>query len=122
MMTKRTVAGGVIAIVGPCAAGKTTLARGLSARGYRAKQVVQEHSYVPDMWKIMTDPDVLIYLDASFDTCQRRKPLSWQQADYEAQLDRLKHAREHCDLYLDTDDLTTEEVLERAMATIQDSV
>ena len=111
-----------IKVVGPCASGKSALATRLRALGYDAGSAAQDHSYVPDMWKILTDPDVLIYLDASFDTCQRRKPLSWQQADYEAQLDRLRHAREHCDLYLETDNLTTEEVLERAMATIQDTV
>ncbi len=119
MPTKGDQSGGLIAIVGPCAAGKTTLARALAAHGYQAKQIVQEHSHVPDMWKVMADPELLIYLDASYETCQRRKPLSWQPSDYEQQLSRLRHAREHCDLYIETDSLTPEQVLEQALAGIQ---
>ena len=121
MSPKGAAERGVIAIVGPCASGKTTLVQGLSAQGYRARQIVQEHSYVPEMWKILTDPVLLIYLDASFETCQSRKPLSWHQVDYEEQLNRLRHAREHCDLYLETDDLTPEQVLERVLAKLQES-
>ena len=54
-----------IVIVGPCASGKTTLVRGLWARGYSGARVVaQEHSGVIDLWKRRGQPDVLIYLDA----------------------------------------------------------
>lgn len=100
----------LIAIVGPCAAGKTTLARELEQRGYRAKQVVQEHSHVPDMWRQISQPDQLIFLDASFEECTRRKDLDWSPKDYHEEQNRLRHARQHCDLYLDTNDLSPEEV------------
>ena len=104
-----------IAVVGPCASGKSTLAEALRARGYDARQIVQEHSYVPDMWQQITSPDVLIYLDASFETSTRRKSLAWQRADYEEEVRRLTHAREHCDLYLATDALSPAEVLEAVL-------
>lgn len=104
-----------IAIVGPCAAGKSTLAHSLQSLGYAARQIAQEHSYVPSMWKRLTDPDMLIYLDASYEICTRRKSLNWLQSEYEEQKLRLKHAREHCQIYIDTNELAPYEVLERAL-------
>lgn len=108
-----------IGIVGPCASGKSTLAAQLARQGYRAHQIVQEHSYVADMWKVIGRPDWLIFLDASFATCSQRKALDWQETEYQEQRRRLRHAREHCDLYIDTDALTTEEVLDIALRTLQ---
>jgi deoxyadenosine/deoxycytidine kinase len=109
-----------IGIVGPCASGKSTLAAQLAQEGYRAHQIVQEHSYVADMWKVVGRPDWLIFLDASFATCSRRKALDWQESEYQEQRRRLRHAREHCDLYIDTDALTTEQVLHITMRTLQE--
>ena len=37
-------------IVGPDAAGKSTLVARLTALGYNARCCAQDHSYVPDMW------------------------------------------------------------------------
>lgn len=101
-----------IAIVGPCASGKSTLAAGLQEHGHLARQIAQEHSYVPAMWQVLAKPDVLVYLDASFDTCTQRKSLNWLPAEHAEQLRRLQHAREHCDVYIDTDRLTPEQVLQ----------
>lgn len=104
----------VIGVVGPCGAGKTTLTEGLKRLGYRARAIVQEHSYVPSMWQRITNPDILIFLDASHSvTCQRRK-LDWTEAEYAEQQLRLSHAREHTDFYLMTDELSIEEVLAQA--------
>jgi len=105
-----------IAIVGPCASGKTTLAEGLQTHGYDARQIAQEHSYVKDMWKQITDPDILIYLDASFETCTERKQLNWKQKEFDEQVRRLSHARENCDLYIFTDELAPGEILERTLS------
>lgn len=114
-MKQAADSGGRIAVVGPCAAGKTTLAAALQERGWNARQVVQEHSYVPDMWRQINPPDRLIFLNASFETCTERKELSWTEADYQEEQHRLSHARQHCDLYLETDELSQEEVLRRAL-------
>jgi cytidylate kinase len=102
-----------IVIVGPCASGTTTLAENLRRVGYDAHACAQEHSYVPDMWR-MSRPDVLIYLDATMDTIRRRRDVSWGEERLAAEKERLAHARGHCNLYLPTDDLTREAVFQRA--------
>jgi deoxyadenosine/deoxycytidine kinase len=109
----------LIAVVGPCAAGKSTLVEGLQAKGYNARQVAQEHSYVPSMWQILTQPDVLLYIDASFEHCTERKQLSWNERDYERQIERLAHARTHCDFYLNTDAINPQEALERVLEALE---
>ena len=102
-----------IVIVGPCASGTTTLAENLRRAGYDAHACAQEHSYVPDMWR-MSRPDVLIYLDATMDTIRRRRDVSWGEERLAAEKERLAHAREHCNLSLPTDDLSREAVFQRA--------
>lgn len=109
----------LIAVVGPCAAGKTTLIEGLVDRGYRARQIAQEHSYVPKMWQILTKPEVLIYVDASFESCTQRKKLNWSVMEYERQIERLAHARQHCDIYLDTEGISPQEALEQALEALR---
>jgi len=105
----------LVGVVGPCAAGKSTLVEGLERNGFRARPIAQEHSYVPDMWQRLTRPDVLIFLDASYPvTCQRRD-LRWSEADYAEQQRRLDHARRNAQLVIDTSEMTIAEVLERAM-------
>jgi len=111
----------VIGVVGPCGAGKTALTEGLKRRGYHARAIVQEHSYVPSMWQRITNPDILVFLDASYlVTCERRK-LDWTEAEYAEQQRRLSHAREHAYLYLLTDELSIEEVLARVIEFIEQS-
>jgi hypothetical protein len=82
----------------------------LKAAGYEARHVAQEHSYVPDMWQRLTKPDVLIYLDLSYDSMQQRRSVWWGPEWLDEEHHRLRHAREHCDLYLHTDQLTADEV------------
>lgn len=103
-----------IVIVGPCASGTSTLAGKLRAAGYDAHACAQEHSYVPDMWR-MSHPDVLIYLDARLDTIRRRRQVSWGEEHLRAEQARLAHARRHADLYLATDELTAEEVFQSVL-------
>ena len=105
----------LVGIVGPCGAGKTTLAKALQERGYRAKAIAQEHSFAPHMWQRITRPDILIFLDVSHPVGAARRRFSWQKADWEEQQRRLAHARQHADLYIHTDPLTIEEVLHRAL-------
>lgn len=102
----------VIGIVGPCAAGKTSLARRLRNSPYEIRHIAQEHSYVPDMWKRISNPQILIYLDVSYENTIARKQLNWTIEEYSEQVKRLKHAREHADLQINTDKITEEEVYE----------
>ena len=110
-----------IGIVGPCAAGKTTLAAGLKRRGYSVRQIAQEHSYVPQMWKLIADPDFLIYLDVSHPTSLKRRPQNFTEDDFSRQLERLDHARKHADLLLDTDSLSIAQVLNQVLEAITDA-
>lgn len=110
----------LIAVVGVCASGKSTLTAGLRGAGWNARPVSQEHSYVPDMWQRLTKPDILIFLDCALETTRRRR----QNPDfpdwlYMAERDRLRHARAHADLYILADSLTPAEVLAQAIAFLE---
>jgi putative nucleotidyltransferase with HDIG domain len=110
-----------IAVVGPCASGKTELVQALCARGYDARQCVQEHSYVPTMWQRISRPDVLIYLDAELSTITRRQGTDWDERLLTEQRLRLSHARTTCDLYLRTDTLSREEVVQAVLDFLKSS-
>lgn len=111
-----------IAVVGPCASGKTALVERLRELGYEARECVQEHSYVPTMWQKISKPDVLIYLDVSLPFIAERRTADWSE-EYLAKLNhRLSHARQHCDLYIQTDGLSKEEVLERALGFLREEL
>jgi chloramphenicol 3-O-phosphotransferase len=75
---------------------------------------------VPDMWRRITDPDLLIYLDVSMDVGAQREgidaPSSWWPAEREI---RLAHARQNCDLYVDTTSLTPEQVYARVRSLLE---
>jgi deoxyadenosine/deoxycytidine kinase len=105
----------LIGVVGPCGSGKSTLIAELEKRGYACRHIAQEHSYVQAMWQIIAKPDILIYLDASFPVSTARRKLDWRKKDHDEQLRRLAHAREHSHLTINTDDLTPQQVLQRAL-------
>jgi hypothetical protein len=72
------------------------------------------------MWQIVSRPDLLIYLDASFPVSTARRRLVWQERDYLEQIRRLTHARAHAHLIIATDDLRPEQVLEKALEYLKD--
>lgn len=112
-----------IGIVGPCSSGKSTLARALRALGHSVKEIMQEHSAAPAMWRLISNPDVLIYLDVSMDVAAQRErltqPSSWWVEEREV---RLAHARAHCDLYIDTSALAREEVLAQVVHFLSNTI
>lgn len=101
-----------IGLVGPCAAGKSTIGRILKNMGYEVRQIAQEHSYVPDMWKKISNPDILIYLEVSYENTLSRKNLGWKKSDYDIQMNRLSHAIKFSDFKINTDQYTVEEVVD----------
>ncbi|WP_420641466.1 hypothetical protein [Candidatus Leptofilum sp.] len=101
----------LIAVVGPCSSGKSTLTNALKAAGYRARHPAQEHSYVANMWQRVTQPDVLVYLDVDYANMRARRPhIDGGPQRLAEQRHRLRHAREHCDFYLDTSGISAVEV------------
>ena len=111
----------LIGIVGPCCSGKSALACALRERGYSARDIAQEHSFAPRMWQVIGQAEVLIFLDISYSIAQQRRWMNWGPEDLAEEHRRLRHAREHCDLYLNTDDLTQEQVLEHVLALLANS-
>lgn len=109
----------LIGIVGVCASGKTTLNAGLTALGFNCRHIAQEHSYVPTMWRQMTNPDILIYLEVSYENTIARKSLNWTRNEYEQQLLRLRDAIENAHIRINTDDLTPEQLIDQAINELQ---
>jgi len=100
----------LVGIVGPCTSGKSTLQRGLLEMGITARNIAQEHSFVPDMWQRITNPRHLVFLDVSYQASFLRKQLNWSEAEYLEQHRRLAHARRFAEYYLMTDNLSIDSV------------
>ncbi len=111
-----------ITIVGPCAAGKSTLAKNLQALGYIAEDCGQEHSEVQTMWQRLARPDVLIYLDANLAAINARRKVTWEQAYLDKMNLRLTHARAHAHFLLDTTGLTIAQVCDRVVEFLQSPI
>lgn len=99
-----------IAVVGPCASGKSTLVANLKARGHDAYAVAQEHSAVKYLWS-RQNPDVLIALDVSLEVVRQRRSPQWLEAIYERQHERLQDAYVNADVIIDSDSHNAEEVV-----------
>lgn len=108
----------LIAVVGNCASGKTTLVENLRKAGHNAINVPQEHSEVRRLWKYKK-PDMLVLLSCTLETARKRRPgFAWTGKQLKEQYRRLRFAREECDLYIATDDLTRQQVAELVTAHI----
>jgi len=107
----------LIAIVGVCASGKTTLVKRLQELGINAYNVAQEHSGIRKLWN-KKHPDVVVMLDVTLPTVRKRRNVSWGEDRLAAQRQRLQDAREHADLFIQTDSLTKEEVVQTVLAYI----
>jgi deoxyadenosine/deoxycytidine kinase len=109
----------LIGVVGPCASGKSTLITGFNLENIRFRHIAQEHSYVAAMWQRLTNPDFLIFLDASYPVTLQRRNLNWTMDEYQEQHRRLSHARIHADCYILTDDLSPVDVRNRVLEFLQ---
>jgi hypothetical protein len=112
----------LIGIVGVCASGKTTLSAKLSQLGFHCRHIAQEHSYVPDMWQRLTNPDLLIFLEVSYPITISRRKLNWTLEEYSEQVYRLRHAHLHANLILNTDELTPDQVWQSCLELIERTV
>lgn len=94
-----------IVIVGPCASGKTSLARELEKSGIPVRICGQEHSSIRDLWKKL-DPDVLVALAIDLPTLRARRHELWPEPLYVVQQQRLASAFATADLVIDTSRVT----------------
>ena len=110
----RPVSAPRIAVIGHCAAGKSTLVNGLRDAGIDAHASAQEHSVVPHLWKHL-HPDLLIFLDVDLETVQQRRGGSWPATIFSLQERRLTPSRSLADLEIQTSQTDVEETLTKAL-------
>lgn len=109
-----------IVVVGPCAAGKTTLVEALQALGYNARVSGQEHSEIASLWR-HAEPDVLIALDVEIGAVRDRRGGAWPEWLHDVQVRRLGDASGAADVTIDTTDLDPQTVVARVVDFLQKS-
>jgi chloramphenicol 3-O-phosphotransferase len=107
-----------IVVVGPCAAGKSTLVTALRALGYDAHVSGQEHSEIATLWQ-HSQPDVLIALDVDIAAVRARRGGSWPEWLHDQQVRRLAAASQAADLAIDTTALSPQTVVAAAVAYLE---
>ncbi len=107
-----------IVVVGPCAAGKSTLVTALRALGYDARVSGQEHSAIPNLWQ-HSQPDVLIALDVDIAAVRDRRGGKWPEWLHDLQVQRLNVATRAADLTIDTTGLRAQVVVDRVVSFLE---
>jgi GTPase SAR1 family protein len=107
-----------IVVVGPCAAGKSTLVAALRELGYDAHVSGQEHSEIAMLWQ-HSEPDVLIALDVDIRAVRDRRGGSWPEWLHDLQVRRLAAASRAANLAIDTTALGPQTVVDRVVAYLQ---
>ena len=107
-----------IVVVGPCAAGKSTLVTALRGLGYDAHVSGQEHSEIAMLWQ-HSHPDVLIALEVDISAVRDRRGGSWPEWLHDRQVRRLAAASRAADLAIDTTAITPQTVVDRVVAYLQ---
>lgn len=108
-----------IAVVGVCASGKTTLVSGLRNAGFDAYNVAQEHSGIRKFWD-KHHPDLLVMIDATLPAIKKRRLVYWDEERLKVQHERLADAQAHADLYIQTDSLDAQQVLQKVIAFVKE--
>lgn len=103
-----------VLIIGPCAAGKSTLARGLRDHGFSAHLVAQEHSGVANLWR-KHSARAIVYLDVDLPNVHRRGRPDFPEWLHQKQHTRLQDAKRAADCYIDTAPLSIRDVLQQAL-------
>jgi broad-specificity NMP kinase len=105
-------------VVGPCAAGKSTLVTALRELGYDAHVSGQEHSEIAMLWQHL-QPDVLIALEADISAVRDRRGGSWPEWLHDLQVRRLAAASRAANMAIDTTELSPQTVVDRVLAYLQ---
>ena len=109
-----------VVVVGPCAAGKSTLVTALRALGYDAHVSGQEHSEIATLWQ-HSEPDVLIALDVDISAVRARRGDGWPEWLHDLQVQRLAAASRAANFAIDTTLLSPQSVVDRVVAYLQRS-
>jgi hypothetical protein len=88
------------------------VAAALRLRGIDARSVAQEHSIIPDLWK-HSRPDLLVYLDVSYEEAARRREIFWPPERHREQKEFMEPARRAADLVILTDALEVSQIVDR---------
>jgi hypothetical protein len=104
-----------IVVVGPCAAGKSTLVAALQERGYDAQVSAQEHSAIAALWQ-HTHPDIVIALEVDISAVRARRGAEWPEWLHDLQVQRLRAASAAADLTIDTTDIDPAGIVDRVVA------
>jgi thymidylate kinase len=68
------------------------------------------------MWRRIANPELLIYLDVSYEISMKRRRLDMTKNEFLQLVERLGHAKEHANLYIDTETLSPEHVLAQVLS------
>ncbi|MHB9034641.1 MAG: hypothetical protein ACYC6L_16535 [Anaerolineae bacterium] len=101
---------GRITIVGVCGTGKSTLAANLTKHGYDAHECLQEHSFIQDMWRRISRPQILIVLQAEYKTVLARQYTDITHEIYADEYRKLANARANARILVNTDKLNAAQV------------
>lgn len=104
-----------VAVVGPCASGKSTLTTALRERGYDAYAPAQEHSVISELWR-HASPDIVIALSIDLATIRQRRGSHWPAWLHELQMRRLTSAYAAAAATFDTSVLSPSELIARTTA------
>jgi GTPase SAR1 family protein len=107
-----------IVVVGPCAAGKSTLVTALRELGYDAHVSGQEHSEIAMLWQ-HSEPDVLIALEVDIRAVRDRRDGSWPKWLHDLQVRRLAAASRAANLAIDTTALSPQTVVDHVVGYLQ---
>ncbi|MBP2628216.1 MAG: hypothetical protein H6Q68_2927 [Firmicutes bacterium] len=107
-----------VVVAGVCVSGKTTLVKSLRDLGIDAYNVAQEHSVIKKLWN-HKQPDILVVLDAQMKTIRQRRVVPWDEDRLAVQRKRLSDAYAHADLYIQTDELSKDEVVQNVIEHIR---
>ncbi|MDQ3513663.1 MAG: hypothetical protein M3462_08375 [Chloroflexota bacterium] len=99
-----------VVVIGPCAAGKSTLVDSLRGLGYDAVVSGQEHSDIPTLWR-RARPSVLIALSVDVRETSHRRSRPWPEALHDRQRERLRAAFAEATAVIDTSAMTPMSVL-----------
>ena len=109
-----------VVVVGPCAAGKSTLVTALRALGYDAHVSGQEHSEIATLWQ-HSEPDVLIALHVDISAVRARRGDGWPEWLHDLQVQRLAAASRAANLAIDTSVLSPQSVVDHVVAFLKRS-